>query len=221
MKILALDTSTEYCSAALWLDGEVCQRLEHAGQRHSQLLLPMVDALLVEAGLVLGRLDALAAAVGPGSFTGLRIATAVGQGLAFGADLPVVPVGTLDALAEGGGANDMVACIDARMNEVYIAAFRRGAQGVDAVLAPALAYPDALPDLPSGQWVGCGNGFDRFGDRMAACWPQVRIVHDRHPEARHVAALAAARFLAGERHPPEALVPLYVRDKVALSTAER
>lgn len=221
MKILALDTSTEYCSAALWLDGEVRQRLEHAGQRHSLLLLPMVDALLSEAGVAPSALDAVAAAIGPGSFTGLRIATAVAQGLAFGADLPAIPVGTLDALAAGGDADDIVACLDARMNEIYLAAFRRGTNGFDRVIPPTLASPEALPELPRGQWAGCGNGFDRFDDCIAATWPQVRVIRDRHPEARHVAALAAARYLAGERHAPEALVPLYVRDKVALTTAER
>lgn len=221
MKILALDTSTEICSAALWIDGEARQRLVHAGQAHSQLLLPMVGELLAEAGLALGELDALAAAVGPGSFTGLRIATAVGQGLAFGADLPVVPVGTLEALALGAAAPLVVAALDARMGELYVAAFRFADTRIETVLAPTLATADDPPALPGGPWVGCGNGFDRFGERMARRLPDVRMLRERHPEARWVAAIAAARFAAGERHLPEALVPLYIRDKVALTMAER
>lgn len=221
MKILALDTSTEYCSAALWLDGDERQCLEHAGQRHSQLLLPMVDRLLGEASLTVRRLDGIAAAIGPGSFTGLRIATAVGQGLAFGADLPVVPVGTLVALAEGCDADQVAAALDARMGEVYFGAFRRAAAGFEPVIEPMLATPDAVPRLPSGRWVGCGIGFDRFGAALTARLGPIEILHDRHPEARCVARIAARRLTAGERLEADALVPLYVRDKVALTTAER
>lgn len=221
LKILALDTSTEYCSAALWVDGEELQCLEHAGQRHSQLLLPMVDRLFGESGLTVRRLDGIAAAVGPGSFTGLRIATAVGQGLAFGANLPVVPVGTLTALAEGCDAAQAAVALDARMGEVYFGAFRRGAPGMEPVIEPTLARPDAVPQLPAGRWVGCGVGFDRFGVALAARLGSIEILHDRHPEARCVARIAARRLAAGERHEADALVPLYLRDKVALTTAER
>lgn len=221
LKILALDTSTEYCSAALWIDGEERQCLEHAGQRHSQLLLPMVDRLLGEGGLSLRSLDAIAATVGPGSFTGLRIATAVGQGLAFGADLPVVPVGTLETLAEGCESVEVAVALDARMGEVYFGAFRRRASDVDVVVAPILAAPDAVPLLPAGTWVGCGIGFDRFGAALTARVGSIQILHDRHPEARCVARIAARRFATGERHAADALVPLYLRDKVALMTAER
>lgn len=221
LKILALDTSTEYCSAALWIDGEERQCLEHAGQRHSQLLLPMVDRLLGEGGLTLRGLDAIAAAVGPGSFTGLRIATAVGQGLAFGAELPVVPVGTLEALAEGSESVEVATALDARMGEVYFAAYRRRGQDFDIVVAPTLAPPDAVPFLPPGAWVGSGVGFDRFGAALTARLGAIAIVHDRHPEARCVARIAARRLAAGERHAADALVPLYLRDKVALTTAER
>jgi len=221
LKIIALDTSTEYCSAALWIDGVVRQRLEHAGQRHSQMLLPMVDGLLNESGLSMSGVDVVAAAVGPGSFTGLRIATAVGQGLAFGADVPVIPVGTLDTLAGGCQADRVATALDARMGELYFAAFRRTPTGTETVIAPLLVAPESLPDLPEGDWIGCGNGFDRLGERIAQRLPSVCVRKDCHPEARHVAAIAATRFAAGERHPPEALVPIYVRDKVALTMAER
>ncbi len=170
MKLLALDTSTEHCSVALRLGGEVLQRLEHAGQRHSELLLPMVGAVLAEAGTSLGEIDALACSVGPGSFTGLRIATAVAQGLAFGAGLAVIPVGTLEALAAGAGALRVIACLDARMGEVYAAAydFGEGAVAGCAVLAPRVCPPQALEPPPGGGWIGCGSGFARHADALAA-----------------------------------------------------
>src|SRR5262245_59047921 len=118
MKILALDSSTEYCSVALALDGEPDTREAHAGQRHSELLLPMVDELLRRHGLKVGDLDGTAFGEGPGTFTGLRIACGVTQGLAFGAALPVVGISTLLAMAEASGAGQAVCCLDARMNEI-------------------------------------------------------------------------------------------------------
>jgi tRNA threonylcarbamoyladenosine biosynthesis protein TsaB len=223
LKLLALDTSSEYCSAALLVNGEALQRLQRAGQGHSELLLPMVQGLLAEAGLPLGALDALACAVGPGSFTGLRIATAVAQGLAYGADLPVIPVGTLEALAAGAQAPRVIACLDARMGEVYAAAYEMHEGALPcAVLAPRVCAPLALR-LPAGdQWIGCGSGFARHGEALASVLGALDQVRpDSVPEARWVAGLAAARFAAGERHPPEALAPVYLRDKVALTRAER
>ncbi len=223
VKILALDCSTEMCSAALWIDGEVEQQLEAAGQRHSDRLLPMVSSLLASAGLGLGSLDAIAVAIGPGMFTGLRIAVSVGQGLAFGADLPVVPVGSLEVLAAGGDARHVMACLDARMDQVYFAAYRRVDGALDEVIAPALASPEHLPPLPAGSdWTGVGNGFDRFAPRLSNAWPGLaRWVPQVVPEARHVASIAAVRLAAGPGLAPDHLLPLYVRDRVALTTAER
>lgn len=224
MKLLALDTSTEHCSAALWLDGAVLQRLERAGQRHSERLLPMVAGLLAEAGVSLRDLDAVAAAVGPGSFTGLRIATSVGQGLALGARLPVVPVGTLEALAAAAPGERVVACLDARMGEVYAAAWVMGEGRLPgkAVFAPRVCLPGDLPALPGEDWHGCGSGFEPYGDAMRQALGGVGAVDaSAVPQARWVAHLAAARFAAGERHAPEALVPVYLRDRVALTRAER
>lgn len=223
MKILALDTSSEHCSAALWLDGRVSQRLEHAGQRHSQLLLPMVTELLAEAGLAATALDGVAVAVGPGSFTGLRIATAVGQGIAFGADLPVASVGSLDALAWGLDGAARVACVDARMGEIYAAAYRWTGTDLDCVVDPLVASAERLPMLPDGAWTGGGNAFERCADGIAARWGSAIARSDAAAvaEARHVAAIAAAREPRGFRLPPEALIPVYVRDKVALRVDER
>lgn len=223
MKILALDCSTEMCSAALWIDGGVEQRLEHAGQTHSDRLLPMVASLLSAADVALANLDAIAVAIGPGTFTGLRIAVSVGQGLAFGADLPVVRVGSLEALAAGVDAPHVMACLDARMDQVYFAAYRRVDGSVDEVMAPGLASPEQLPPLPDGAgWTGGGNGFDRFAPRLEAAWPGLlRWVPQVVPEARHVASIAAGRLALGAGEAPELLLPLYVRDRVALTTAER
>lgn len=223
MNILALETSTEYCSAALWLSGEVRQRIALAGQRHSELLLPMVDALLAETGLHVGALDAVAAAIGPGSFTGLRIATAVGQGIAFGAGIATVPVGTLEALAAGADAFEVVACVDARMDQVYCAAYRRAAADMEVVVPPLVASPEDLPGLPPGKWTGRGNGFARFAGRIERSWGEAigSVDAEAYPEARWVAELAVRRLMRGEGRPPEALSPVYVRDKVALTVAER
>src|SRR5688500_2270663 len=134
MKILALDTSTEYCSVALSIDGALDERETRAGQRHSELVLGMVDALLRARGVHLRNLDAIAFGEGPGSFTGLRIACGVVQGLAFGADVPVVGVGTLLAMAHGSGAERIVCCLDARMHEIYHGAYTRSDDGTWSVV---------------------------------------------------------------------------------------
>ena len=125
MKLLALDTSTEYLSLCLWQDGAVLSRDLLAGQTHSQRVLPMVGEMLSEAGLSLKQLDGIAFGAGPGSFTGLRIGCGVAQGLAFGADLPVVGVSTLFALAQQAESQRVITCLDARMGEVYHAAYER------------------------------------------------------------------------------------------------
>ena len=223
VKILAIDCSTEMCSVALWIDGGVEQRLELAGQRHSDRLLPMVASLLEPAGVGLDQLDAIAVATGPGTFTGLRIAVSVAQGLAFGAGLPVIAVGTLDALALGAQASRVVACIDARMDQVYFGAFEIVDGLPEALIPVAVATPGQLPPLPAGgDWIGAGNGFERFAPRLAEAWPGLlRRLPEAVPEARHVAAIAACRMARGEMSAPDLVLPLYVRDRVALTTTER
>lgn len=223
MNILALDTSTEYCSVAYWRDGEVDARESRAGQRHSQLLLPMVDELLKRHGRTVRQLDGIAFGRGPGSFTGLRIACGVTQGLALGAGLRVVGIATLAAMAEGSGRPRAVCCLDARMDEIYHAAYEQSASGWTAVHEPVLCAPGEAPELPEGAWTGCGSGFaahgsalqQRYGGRLSAIMPEI------FPHARHVAQLAAREFEAGRSVAPEQALPLYLRDKVALKTAER
>jgi len=224
MKLLAFDTASEWCSAALLIDGAVSFRAVHAGQKHSELLTPMLGELLAEAGLGYRQLDGLAFGCGPGSFTGLRIACGVAQGLALGADLPVLGISTLEALAEeaGEGANEVLACLDARMHEVYAALYRREGQGWRALAGPLVCPPQAAP-LPQGTaCIGAGSGFTAYptlGERMQG--RLARIVADAIPHARAIVRLAAPRFEAGEFGAPETAEPLYVRDKVALKVCER
>ena len=223
MKLLVLDTSTEYCSAALWLDGRILAFRVLAEQRHSSLLLPMIEELLRDAGLTLRQLDGIGYGAGPGSFTGLRIACAVTQGLAFGADLPVVGVSTLESIAEQTGAERVLTVLDARMAEVYWAAYQREGDGWRAVSAPQLALPESV-SVPAGDgWVGAGNGFAVLGEvlrpRLAA--QLVRIDDSLMPDAAAMAPLAAAAFARGEGVDAALAAPIYLRDKVALTVDER
>ena len=224
MNILALDTSTDFCSAALWRDGQVVERAVSAGQSHSTLLMSMVDAVLAESGLALVAVDGIAFGEGPGSFTGLRIACAVAQGLAFSADLPVAGIGTLHAMAVACGAPRVVCCLDARMQEIYHAAYSLDAGGQWCeVSAPRVCAPLAVPDADGDGWTGCGSGFAVYGPAL-----QARLGHslcavrqDIFPHARDIAALAAPVFAAGRGLPAEQAAPIYIRDKVALKTVER
>jgi tRNA threonylcarbamoyladenosine biosynthesis protein TsaB len=222
LKILAVETSTEHCSVALWRDGALDEAGERAGQRHSELLLPMLHGLLGRHGLKVADLDGLAFGEGPGSFTGLRIACGVVQGLAFGAGLKVAGVGTLLAMAAAAGADRVVCCLDARMGEIYHAAYAMSDGGWEAVHRPGLRAPDEAPALPAGSWTGCGSGFAAYRQALGRRYPGLSaIMPEVIPHARHVAALAAREFAAGRAVAPEHAVPLYLRDKVALKTAEQ
>jgi tRNA threonylcarbamoyladenosine biosynthesis protein TsaB len=223
VKILALETSTQYCSAALWLDGEVRFDGCHAEQRHSQLILPMIDALLAQSGIKLAEFDAVAFGEGPGSFTGLRIACGVAQGLALGAGLPVIGIGTLLAIAQASQATHALCFLDARMGEIYAAAYRRAEREWETVFEPGLFSPATLPRLPAGDWVGCGSGFAVYADALRERYVTrvVDIKADLLPHAREIATLAAAELARGGAKPPEEALPLYIRDKVALTIEEQ
>lgn len=223
MKILALDSSTELCSVALWLDGEMLVREEFAGQRHSELLLPMVQELLAEAGLDLKALDGIAFGEGPGSFTGLRIGCGVTQGLAFGADLPVTGVCTLLALAEASAASRVFACLDARMGEVYHGVYEKIAGEWSILSAAGLSTPQHTPDLAGERWTGCGNGFAAHGEILLGRYAGqlVDVMPDVFPHAAQIAVLGAAMFKRGLGMDAAEAAPLYIRNKVALKTSER
>ena len=223
MKLLVLDTSTEYCSAALWLDGEINARRLLAEQRHSSLLLPMIDELLRESALSLRQLDGIAYGVGPGSFTGLRIACAVTQGLAFGADLPVVGISTLESIAEQTGADKVLTVLDARMAEVYWAAYQREGAGWRIVTDAQLALPESVSVPDYGNWVGAGNGSAALGEilRPRLATRLTRIDASIMPDAAAMAPLAVQAFERGESVDAAQAAPLYLRDKVALTVDER
>lgn len=223
MKLLALETSTEACSAALFLNGVVTERYQLAPQQHNKLILPMIESLLAEAGLQLNQMDALAFGRGPGSFTGVRIATGVIQGLALGADLQVAPVSTLAAMAQQAFAettdNFAFPCIDARMGEVYWGVYRRNDEGF-AELVGEEAVTDAgavvFPEEAVGYAIGSGWGTyesvlrGRLGeDRVAG------VLEGRFPRAAWIARLGAEIFRRGECVAAEDAQPVYLRDKVA------
>ena len=223
MKVLALDTSTEYCSVALWQDGAVMERCELAGQKHSEMLMPMIDALLQAAGCKLQAIDGIAFGMGPGSFTGVRIACGVTQGLALGADLPVAGVCTLQAVAEGTGKSRVIAALDARMDELYFAVYEKRDGAWITVTEPCLCKPENVPSLTGAGWFGVGSGFAMHGavlsDRYAG---QLENVDGSAiPQAAAIAVLGAARIALGLGVDAAEALPLYLRDKVALKTSER
>jgi tRNA threonylcarbamoyladenosine biosynthesis protein TsaB len=222
-KILAIDCSTEYCSVALCIGDDYFDRSERAGQRHSELLLPMVDEVLGEADIALTDLDAIAFGAGPGSFTGLRIACGVAQGLAFGAGRPVVAVPTLLAMAQATRGVRVLAALDARIGEIYLAAYEKTDAQWRECIAPCLCNPDTVPLLPAGEWFGVGNGFAVHGDVLRErCGQSLGgIDADVFPQARHVAHLARQEWRTGRAISASAASPLYIRDKVAFTELER
>lgn len=229
MKLLALETSTEACSVALWLDGEVRERFEIAPRRHAELTLPWAEQLLADAGVAKSQLDAIAIGRGPGAFTGVRLAVAIGQGIALALDRPVVPVSTLAALALQAPGPRVLAAIDARMGEVYAAAFelRVGDGGVrDAVALDAerVAAPDAIHlPMDENDWHGVGTGFAAQEHALASRLRSrfVSIDGGALPHAADVARLAALAFARGEAVAPEFAEPAYLRNNVALTIAEQ
>jgi len=224
MKLLAIETATEACSVALWIDGEVRERYEIAPRRHAELVLPWADALLMEAGIAKSQLDAIAVGRGPGAFTGVRLAIALAQGIALALDRPVVAVSTLAALAMHTDGDRILAAIDARMGEIYLGSFTRDADGlVAAIDAELLARPDAVV-LPDGRdWIGVGSGFAADDGALVKRLGERLLRHDASalPRAADVARLAVRAYANGEAIAPELVEPAYLRDKVALTLAEQ
>ncbi len=223
MHILALETSTEYCSVALWQDGATIEHCKLVGQKHSELLMEMLDNLLREANVTLSQLDGIAFGAGPGSFTGVRIACGVAQGLALGVNLPVAGVCTLQALAQASGYGKVITALDARMAEVYHAAYEKR-QGEWVVASePGLCLPQDAQQVDGTDWFGAGSGFavhgaalgDRYAGQMTGSDAQAV------PRAGAIAQLAAIMFAAGRGVDAAQAMPLYLRDRVALKTSER
>jgi tRNA threonylcarbamoyladenosine biosynthesis protein TsaB len=221
VKLLALDCAAECCSVALCVGAEVTWRASPESRAQAANVLPMIDAVLAEAGLRLNQLDALVVGRGPGSFTGVRLAVGVAQGLAYGAGLPVIPVSDLAMLAQGRVAESgdmlVLACMDARMDEVYWCTYARTNDATVAPLqAEALSTPDLVQAADGGAVVGVGSGWarheslrTRLGGRLAACEPE------RNPHARDALTLARPLWTAGLAVVPEGLLPVYLRERVA------
>lgn len=225
--ILAIETSSELASCALLSGAHLYSRESGGVRTHSQAVLPMVQELLLEAGVKLADVDAIAFGAGPGSFTGVRTACGVAQGLAYGADLPVVPLVTLEAMAEAcrarTGATEVLAVLDARMGEVYWAQYRYDG-GWYVVSEPVLAAPDAVQPLPAAGLVACGNGLAAYPEAFAGkdfADDVVPGIGDIVPHARELAVLAVPALAAGQGVPASQAQPLYLRNKVAYTSAER
>jgi tRNA threonylcarbamoyladenosine biosynthesis protein TsaB len=218
MLILALETATDPGSVALWRDGEVIARSCPDGRSNSETLLPLADSTLREAGFSFTDLQGVAFGMGPGSFTGLRVSCGAAQGLAVARDLPLIGIGTLDAMALASGGERVIVALDARMGEVYFGLFVHGKlQGEIGVYAP-----DAVPLPDASGWLACGNGLSSYPalrERLASvveAWkPEIM------PSAEAVVRLAAPRLEGGESIDPADAAPLYVRNKVAQTVAER
>ncbi|NOZ11742.1 MAG: tRNA (adenosine(37)-N6)-threonylcarbamoyltransferase complex dimerization subunit type 1 TsaB [Gammaproteobacteria bacterium] len=218
MKILALDTATAACSVAAWDDAEVVERFELVEHGHSERLLPLVDEVLAEVGWGLSQCDALAFGRGPGSFTALRIGAGVTQGLAFGADLPVVPVSSLAALAQGQDATRVLAAFDARMSQMYWAAYVRNTKGlVELAGQERVTSPVDLVLEGDETWLGVGNGWIAYRQVLPQAVEEAVEINDicLYPHAREVAVLAVGPVEAGETVGAEEAVPQYIRNNVA------
>jgi tRNA threonylcarbamoyladenosine biosynthesis protein TsaB len=231
VKILALDTSTEACSAALYIDGEIQSQYQLAPREHSRLILKMIDSLLVDAGLPVKEMDAIAFGRGPGSFMGLRIAAGVVQGIAFAHDIPVIPVSTLKAIAQRGfeltGSRHILATIDARMDEVYWGAYVLDDSESDAgtwkiineecVISPdAINLSELLTDK-TNVWVGAGSGWKNYSARILANddFSLGEMLPDCLPGSEQVARLAVEDLNMGKTVSAAEAIPVYLRNNVA------
>jgi tRNA threonylcarbamoyladenosine biosynthesis protein TsaB len=222
MKLLAIDTSTDFLSLAVLSDAKTVVFHERVGQKHAEQALPHVQSLLRQTGLTLQELDGIVYGQGPGSFTGLRIACGLAQGLAFSAGLPVIPIPTLDSVAEQAGATRVVACSDARMQQAYLASYDLGSH---RRLSPILLVdPDQAGtelQLEGDGWVGAGDGFAAYPVLASTGWgQQLGAIHrDLRPHAASYLRLAQSGRYASL--PAREADLLYVRNKVALTTREQ
>lgn len=227
MKLLAVETATEACSAALIIGGEVRERYRHAPKEHTKLILPMVDELMAEAGLLPTQLDAMAFGCGPGSFTGVRIATGVAHGIALGADLPVVPVSTLAALAQDYfsryPAEVAFVGMDARMHEIFWGVYQKNAAGFAELTGAEAVTRAGQVIFPALQGAGVGSAWRVYEDILTERLGSLvgYIEADVWPRAGAIAVLAAENFRLGRAVPVEQAMPVYLRDKVAQTEAER
>lgn len=227
MKFLAIETATECCSVALFHDGEIISESELAPLRHNEIVLSMCERVLAKGEVGLSRLDGIAFGCGPGAFTGVRLAASITQGIALAQDLPVVPVSSLAALAQAAhcrhGVSQVLACIDARMQEVYMALYQLDEnrimrlQGEEQVIAPGRVDVDVGEDC-----MGCGSGWKPYAEiLLERCGKSIAFDADALPQAEFLAVLAQPRFERGETVSPTEALPVYVRHDVAQKPKSR
>jgi len=225
--MLAVETSTEACSAALYIDGDIQERFEIAPREHTKLILPMIDSLMAEAELKPHQLDGLAFSRGPGSFTGVRISTGIIQGIALGADLPVVPISTLAAISHHFFKTSAVNCaftaMDARMGEIFWGVYQKNQQGHTELLGEEAVTPAENIIFPEQQGVGIGSGWREYPDQLSKCLGGLlqSIEVDHLPRASAIVDLGVAGFHNNQAVPVEKAMPVYLRDKVAKKESER
>jgi tRNA threonylcarbamoyladenosine biosynthesis protein TsaB len=227
MKLLAFETATEACSVALYVDGEVRERFDIVPKQHTQLALPWAEQLLAEAGVTKLQLDAIAVGIGPGAFTGVRLAVAMVQGIALALDKPVLPVSTLAALAMQGAdlnCDRILAAIDARMGEIYCAEYRLDKDNlVEAISEEIVIAPEIYQSTFDGSIVGVGTGFGANGKVLQNNLTSQLIASrpEALPHAADIARLALRDFALGKMIAPDHLEPAYLRNKVALTLKEQ
>lgn len=231
MNILAIETATDACSCALEFSGTVTTRHVVEPRRHTELLLPMIDEVLADAGAELGALDAIAFGRGPGSFTGLRIACSVAQGLGFGADRPLVAVSTLQVVAAGmrrsRGTPRVLAALDARMGEVYWGGFEWDGVTMVPAFEESVVPPDTVHVPAEGEWAGAGSGWAAhravLEERVTDCLgrPADPVDASRLPRASDMLVPARLTLEAGLAVAPEEAAPVYLRSRVARAAPRR
>ncbi len=239
MNLLSLDTSTEFLSLAIQAGEKIFTHHQHAGNASSELILPQIQALLDAANMQLTDLHGIAFGAGPGAFTGVRIACGVAQGLGFGANIPVVGVNTLLAVAQASGTHKVIVCLDARMGEIYHAAFQKikTSEKQDnkwqEISETKVCKPEAVPLIlkdrlasgagPGKVWVGAGSGWVVYGEVLSKIYdPHLfKILPEATPMAEAILQLARPVFEAGEAKPASEAAPIYIRNRVALTTQQR
>ncbi len=227
MKFLAIDTSTEACSAALYIDGEVRELFEIAPRIHTKLILPMIEELMSNAELKPQQLDGVAFGRGPGSFTGIRIATGVIHGIAYGADLPVAPVSTLAAIAQGYFKENSSDCafvgMDARMNEIFWGVYEKDAEGFARLIGKEAVTPAEKIDCPEVNGIGLGSAWSLYHQILSECIGSRLLGYeaDHLPHATVIAELGVNMAKNGQAVAVENAMPVYLRDKVAKKESER
>jgi|TARA_B100000929_G_scaffold178156_1_gene141129 tRNA threonylcarbamoyladenosine biosynthesis protein TsaB len=219
MKILAIETATEACSAALEIDNSCMYRHEIAPRKHTELILPMIDSLLKEADIKVNSLDVIALGCGPGAFTGVRIAIGIAQGLAFPFDIPVIPVSTLAALAQqfSKDYNYVATAIDARMKEIYWGLYKKNSSNImEEVIKESVCLPSNISSPTKNEWFGAGTGWKIYSEEIRSKFKCniIDFKNDVYPHAKDIIELAKPAYRDGKFISAEQVSPIYLRNNV-------